>query len=474
MEIPDSIQELIVALLYYGNTKDVRAVRALVPLESFDGHYRDMADAAMKYMDRYEQPPGEHTGEVVQSIHARSTADEKIYRRLAASIADSADAINARYIIDTAGAFEHKQRIVTKAAEALELIDRSSTAEDIQRAAALLADAAKNRARDRVDDFDFRQPGTLLRLLVDEQEENNTINLGIPPYDYWRAGPSRGELHMLIAPPSSYKSWWLIHVGKRAIMQGWRVVHVTIEINAVDASRRYLQALNGWTKRKVEGLTKPVFDRDDNGYALTIDEREVDAPALNSLPRKYRRRLVASAHHYRLRVVGYPSGSLTMEMLEGYLNTLEVTERYLPDLLIVDYVDEMYVDTRNYRHDVGALYTALRGLGQRRNMAVATVSQANREAEGVKWVTRKNAAEAFNKIAKADVGFTLSRTVSEKKLGLARLNIVRARNDGGEQSRVIIGQSIPTGQFVVDWAKMHEDDYWTMIDEPGGNDDGNY
>ncbi len=472
MELTGAMQELLVGLLLYGDNKDAGIIRVLVPPDVFDTHYKRLAKAALAYHDRYQQAPGEHSHEVIASIIASSDSDKKLYQRILASIDASKDNINRKYVLESAAAFEHFQRIRTKVADVLDILEVDPTPEGVLRASGLLAEAAKPNQSVGVSDINMMNPIHLIRLFVEDDDE--VLVMGIPAYDRWRAGPERGGLHMLIAPPSSGKSWWCIYLGKMALRQSWRVVHITVEISAQNTGRRYLQAIHGWTKRRVGRVERSRLIKDEKGLVIDVDSQWVQRQALDSLTRRARKRMLSMAPHTRLRIKGFPSGSLTIEQLEAYLDVLEMTEGFVPDLLIVDYVDEMCVTSHGKRRyeAIGDLYTALRGVAGKRNLAAVTVSQASKEAEHRRWVTRDNAAEAFSKIAKADVGFTFSRTVAEERLGLGRLNLIRARNDGGVHTRVVISQSYDTGQFITDSALMEDEGYWGIMDSYGGSASG--
>jgi len=164
----------------------------------------------------------------------------------------------------------------------------------------------------------------------------------------------------------------------------------------------------------------------------------------------------------------FPTGALTVRELKAYLDSLEMSQRIVPDLLLVDYADLMSVGTRDYRHELSTLYKDLRGLAVERNIAVATASQANRESSGKKFITGRGVAEDFSKIATADVVITYNRTEAEMRLGTARLYVDKGRNEEDKFS-VLIAQNYKTGQFCLGSTRMM-DRYWRAL-EQGVNDE---
>src|SRR6185436_14202132 len=128
--------------------------------------------------------------------------------------------------------------------------------------------------------------------------------------------------------------------------------------------------------------------------------------------------------------------------LEAYLDNLEATEKFVPDLLIVDYPDLMDLQagkSGQYRHGLAEVYKNLRGVSVSRNMALAVPTQINRAGSGAKYVGRKNVSEAYSKIADADVVISYSQTELEHKLHLARLAVIAGRNDA-DNITVVVSQ----------------------------------
>jgi hypothetical protein len=164
----------------------------------------------------------------------------------------------------------------------------------------------------------------------------------------------------------------------------------------------------------------------------------------------------------------FATGMLTVRALEVYLDGLENNERFTPDLLIVDYPDLMKIDKDNYRLGIDEVYKEIRGLAKTRNMAVAVVSQGNRDSEKAKNVGSGHVAEAWSKIAHADCIITYQQTPAEHKMGLARLYVAGGRNDE-DKLTLIISQNYAFGSFIVDSCLMQGSNYWNQL-PPGGRD----
>jgi len=149
---------------------------------------------------------------------------------------------------------------------------------------------------------------------------------------------------------------------------------------------------------------------------------------------------------------------------------LENNNRFVPDLLVLDYPDLMDIDKDNYRLGLDEVYKQVRGICVQRNLAGAVVSQGNRSSERAKKVKNDNVAEAWSKIAHADCVITYNQTEPEHQMGLARLYVSAGRNDE-DKITIIISQNYAMGSFVVDSVLMSGSNYWGLLPTNEGETD---
>jgi len=69
----------------------------------------------------------------------------------------------------------------------------------------------------------------------------------------------------------------------------------------------------------------------------------------------------------------FPTGQLTTRGLQAYLSNLETFYNFVPDLLLLDHADNMYLDPERIRIDIGRTFKDLRGIAVDRYMAMVTV-----------------------------------------------------------------------------------------------------
>lgn len=288
------------------------------------------------------------------------------------------------------------------------------------------------------------------------------ILTGIHELDIRDICPRPQEMFLFIAPPKRGKSWALIHFGKWGLIQRKRVLHITLEMAEARVSQRYIQSFFSISKREPKvKITKLIKD---GSMLLEFDEDEVQRDTLrdpgirakikSKLNREFRRRPP-------LIIKQFPTGALTISQLKAYLDGLERFQKFVPDMIILDYPDLMDIDGDSMRTDTGKIYKDLRGIAVERNLAMVVASQGNRQSSKAKLITDDMVAEDYSKIATSDNVLTYSQTEQEKKLGLARLFVSNGRNDE-DKFVVLITQAYMMGQFCLD-STLVSNDYWQQV-----------
>jgi replicative DNA helicase len=299
----------------------------------------------------------------------------------------------------------------------------------------------------------------------------HAIALGIPELDRRGIGPTPGEMLAFMAPKGRGKTWFCIHAGVMALLQGLKVAHITLEMGDPRIMPRYLQRLFAVAKRNEEfEITTFVQDKK---HVITDFNRETRKPELYFSDPRISRKLGLKMDEWgdrfgRLVVKTFPSGMLTMGQLEAYLDGLEASHKFVPDMLIIDYPDLMQIDDRqDHRIALGRLYVDLRGVMGARNLAGIVPIQTNRKGESARLVTAELTGEDYSKTQTSDIVLTYNQTPMEKDLSLARLFVDKGRNDEDKFS-VLIAQNYVTGQFVTQSAFMPHQHYWKLVKSAAG------
>ena len=449
--IGGALAENILTMLCFH--EEAKLIRSIVTPNLWESAvYRDIAAHAIDFIDQFQQPISEHLPDSMENILNGSDGRKaQSYQRVIDNLFLAKDAVNVQYVISKLHDFVRQQNLKAGVVKAVEAIE----AGNLHEAEVVLQHSLRSQVNVFERGLDMADAGTALSFMDDVDDG---INTGIAELDKHGITPHKGELYLVVAPMKKGKSWGLIHFGKAAILQRKCVAHVTLEMSEKRCSQRYIQSLFSVTKR--EALIRvPIFKQDALGRLTDIDYEELKRPTFadpnikRTLTTKLKKEL---SKRSPLIIKGFPTGSLTMNELEAWLDGLERFHKVLPDMLIIDYPDLMKIDGKNLRVDTGIVFRELRGLAVRRNIAVVVATQGNRSSMNAKVVKDDMVAEDVSKIATADNVITYSQTEQERKLGLARIWVSNARNDN-DKFMILISQCYAAGQFALNSTLMLSD-----------------
>jgi hypothetical protein len=415
--------------------------------------YRDIAEKAIEHLERYQAPPGAHIKDLFEQQLKRGNDEGKFLKQTLDAMEELFPKLQYEFVEDHLDRFLEERQFTNALEKAMEELSRG----ELEAAREALYAEAPIQMETGPGTF-MHEPNHALRFL--NEDEDDTFTTGISVLDNMGVVPARKQMLILMAPSNVGKTWFLINVGKQAMMRGKSTLHITLEMSEEQTAQRYVQAIYAMTKEEVSQVRITTFKRDDLGYCIDVEQDYINPKTLN---RASRRDVSAKLKSLKRRgpvlIKEFPGGTLTLGQLNAYLDYLERQHSFIPDVLIVDQPDNMAVDPKNLRIELGRLYVRLRGMGALRNkkrggMAVVAVTQAGREAMGAKVVRKNQIAEDISKVATADVILTVSQTDEEEKLGLARVLVDKSRHTK-KNTNILISQSFEVGQFCLDSVYMN-------------------
>lgn len=475
MELTGAIQEALLAILCFDDSpRGAKMVRAIIPATTYDVYFKDIAAAAIKYIDKYEKAPGEHTLDLIDTLKSRQPDLAKIYDRLYKSILTTKDGVNVEYVLNQARLFSRKQSLKAGIAQALNVLEASDTEEGLNEAESFLEKARKTN-------IDLFNPGILLtdapRSLAFLDQEQEAFSIGIKEIDEAMLGPARKQLFLWQALYGKGKTWAMCHSVKHLIRQRKRVAWVSLEMSEEKVAQRFMMSLFSCSKRNLP-FHRMKFVTDDMGRF--IDMKQLTIKERPSFQQKDIRGWLGKqldllkTHSAPLYIRQFPTGSLSVKEMEGWLDGLEGACGFIPDAVVVDYPELMDIDPKHQIEASAKLMADLRGVGIKRNCAMIGAAQGNRTAEAAKKGVQggQHVAGSFAKYATADTVVTYNQTDSEHELGLGRLFVAKGREEK-DRFTILISQAYGIGQFCLDSALMGSSrDYWSHIDEEGEAEEG--
>ena len=252
-------------------------------------------------------------------------------------------------------------------------------------------DAIQNRLNigspDKVERFE-----TALAIRAKEQSFN--IKTRMPSLDkYLQGGLKNARIGLIFALPKRFKTTIVLNFACRAFLQGYNVVFVSLEMNVEDAKAKISQ---------IKPLSTLWKTAEKKGYDNFF---EVVYRAPHSFSPTDLERLIA-------------------ELIGEYGKR--------PNLVIIDYVDimrnpkEMGKNTEK-RHVLNSLYYKLRSIVNKYNIALWTISQANRQATQTQKTQTQHIAEDFSKVAGVDYLISLSQHQNHRKNGFITMSFLESR-----------------------------------------------
>lgn len=467
--LPTSLQQSILTTLLVNNRYGALIAAQIQPGAFDDGLYREVATAVLDYRRRYNRAPGwSHTDDLFSAQLADSHRRGPLLRKLLGDLLALSEGLNAEYIASQTQQFLKEQGVKTMLSAVEERYSRGGpeATDDI-------LDIIRKGLKSEPGQLDA---GTFLtdsnRALSFLDTRTIGLPLGIPGLDKLGIGPTPKELLLYIAPKSSGKSWFCVHVGKQGLLHKERIVHISLEFAEDRIAGRYFQSLfaGGW--EPAVQVPRLELGESDQFVSFTTERQKVAIDF--SLP-DARKLLTAKIADWgirlgRLVIKQFPTGGLTLAQLEGYLDYIEATHKFIPTILIIDYPDLMKLDPNNYRISLGRVFEDLRGLGVKRNLAIVVPTQSNRESIGARQNTSKSVAEDIRKINTADNVLVYSQTNAEYELGLARLSLDHARNNR-DRSQYLIAQAYGMGQYVLQSARV-TNRYYEQLTKATSEQDG--
>lgn len=440
-----SLEEAILALLCFSSEQAPLLVLKLTDFKLFSNPTNQkLAEVAIAYINKFSSAPGAQL-EYLLEADIRRGENGKLITQSMEFLSKQVDQIQPAFVISELDQFIAIRKMQKSLEEAMEHLNEGN-----------LEEARSTVYKQSVQvkhspGIWLHKPNEAFRFL-DREEHGDFFSSGVGALDDSGILPARKELIFLIAATGMGKSWWLTEVGKSAIQHHKKVLHVTLELSEEETACRYLQAMFSLTREQAENVRAPYFERDEQG-GIRFEFRDFQRDSVVTQRPIVAQKLAAWGTP-KILIKEFPTSTLTTEQLALYIDSQENENGFVPDILLLDYVDLMRIDAASLRIDTGRQYRELRGLGVIKNMAVASASQGNRDSVTAKVVGATNVAEDWSKIGTGDGVLTFSQTPEEHRLGLARILVAKYRRRA-DKFQVLISQNYRIGQFCLDSIRMN-------------------
>jgi len=165
-----------------------------------------------------------------------------------------------------------------------------------------------------------------------------------------------------------------------------------------------------------------------------------------------------------LRIKSYPRFSANIYDIVNELDDLEYSEGFIPDVLVIDYLDILAYPPGSYKSERDFINTTWKMAAQiagEKNCLVITADQADAPSRGKRNLDQTSFTDDKRKDAHLDMRIAINQTFSEKQRKIARItNLFHRHKYFHPEKEVLILQELSLGQPLLDsvwWNKKFEE-----------------
>ena len=437
--MPTNLEQTILRNLLT-DEKYMRKVLPFIKPDYFEGIYRILFREAGKFVAKYNKLPNAEAFKI-ELDNADKLNDEQY--NLAMDIVPqlfTGEKVDDKWLIDTTEKWCQDRAIYLAIMESISIIDGKH--EQLTKGALpdLLTKALGVG-------FDLKVGHDYVENAGERYEFYHTEEDRLPfDLEYFnsitKGGVPRKTLNIALAGTSVGKSLFMCHVASSALVQGFNVLYITMEM----AEERIAERIDAnLLDVPIDQLDKISKDR----FTLMV----------NNIAKKTTGKLI---------IKEYPTGSAHAGHFRALLNELKLKRQFEPDLIFIDYLNicassrmkGMGGAINSYSY-IKAIAEELRGLAVEFDLPIFSATQTTRSGYSNSDIGLEDTSESFGLPATADLMFALISTEELEQQGQFMVKQLKNRyNDPTLHKRFVIG---------VDRSKMRlfdvEDNQQTLIDD---------
>lgn len=334
---------------------------------------------------------------------------------------DTSSISNTGFYLDLIESFAKKEAMKRAVAESVMLIkdDRIEEVEEKVREALLVC-----RTVDVGQDYFTSYSSRWER--EEEAGKGEKYRTILPALDSsLEGGLGKKELAMVVAPPGVGKSLYLVNQSVRSLVDGKKVLYISLEMSEDKIAQRFDSVMTLVPQARIK----------DSSGKLTVKERL----------EMFQENFPGS----RLMIKEFPSTIASVNTLRSLLVQLKNYEDFVPDVLVIDYL-ELLRPLRDNQHEYQAQQRTaeeVRGLAMEGNLLCWTATQTNRLGRTVNVITDTELGDSYGKIRTCDFAISLNQTEEEFDNGKMRAFVIKSRNG---RPRFIVPMAINYGTLVME------------------------
>jgi len=391
----------------------------------------------VRYYNKYNEAPGSKIEEIFERWSLKKK-DKDLIKHLASFLSELSDEyeelqenINADYALDIARHYFNSVKLSRMIDDIEDDISDGEVDTAIQKIEAYRTiDIGMGRG------IDLFQNPDVIREAFEYQSEILVQYPGALGKFFGHALERDGFISFL-GPEKRGKTWWLIDLAYRAMLQKRRVAFFEVG----DLSER--QLVKRFCIRSAKKPIKPKTyeypirikqPESRKGIAKVKHEERISKKYLSwrkawKAMQTIQKRKMGTEHSY-LKVSTHPNSSINVNqiksMSQGWINN-----GWHPDIIIIDYADILDMNYYGFdgRDRIDETWKQMRRMSQELHCLVVTATQSDAASYTSKTIGMKHFSNDKRKLAHVTGMVGINRTKQEKRLGLYRLNWVVLREE---------------------------------------------
>lgn len=427
-EFDENFQLRIAALILKDAVFNAKTNGLIHPQYFDNAHDAVLVDQFLKYWRKYKAVPGH---DVVRMLVKKALDAKLIRKEDVPEIAQRLKLMNqcpltdAEFVADEVRDFARVQATWAALVESSDLLNRK----DVDGVRKAMDKAFRVGLGETLDNYGYFQHNDARRQRREEEADNahkrpTSIPTGVGHLNkrLYHKGWGRKELSIIMGPAKAGKSTALAFFAKNAVLEGFHVLYITLEVSKEVTADRLDACLSGIPMMELASRYDEVRDK--------IAQYE-GTGALG-----------------RFVIEERPTGSLTPSQLRRIIQQYKAAGVVF-DMVVIDYMDIMAPDrwTDNDISNSKSVWVDVRAIAQEEGFAVLSATQTNRSGVKAKVVTMDLVAEDFNKIRIADIVISISKTEDEAADGVARLYFAASRNQATGFA-IVVKQDLSCMNFI--------------------------
>lgn len=397
------------------------------------------------YLTSYNKAPGKNITSLFEAWAEESSDKdtvalvERFLQSLSGEYAALKKEVNADHVIDMAGEHFNKVRL-ERHKDALE---------------GFLEDGKTQKALDLYQKFKpvemgvgqwvdvLRDGAAMDRAFEDKKEPLIVYPDGLG--EFFGDALERDGFIAFTGPEKRGKTWWLLDVAWRAMLQRRKVAFFEVgDLSqsqimrrfGVRAAKRPLKATKAdkpvKVPRRLEVTADGVdLDFEEKAWKGELTPKEAKAACLKVINR-------TKTNDSLLRLSVHPNTSISVAGVESYIRQWD-REGWSPDVIVIDYADILAPvnGTAESRDQINMTWKLLRRMSQDYHCLVVTATQTDAASYDAGTIGKKNFSEDKRKHAHVTGMVGINQTDQEKEKQLQRLNWVDLREGEYTEKRCV-------------------------------------